>query len=51
LNLDLVARAPEFTVNHVADLYNFDLPGFDNPEIKKFEDIGKIVKNELQNIA
>uniref|UniRef100_A0AC34GNV8 Intraflagellar transport protein 43 homolog n=1 Tax=Panagrolaimus sp. ES5 TaxID=591445 RepID=A0AC34GNV8_9BILA len=36
LNLDLVARAPEF---HVAELYNFDLPGFDNPEIKKFEDI------------
>jgi hypothetical protein len=39
LNLDLVARAPEFHVNHVGDLYNFDLPGFDNPEIKKFEDI------------
>uniref|UniRef100_A0A914YSD7 Uncharacterized protein n=1 Tax=Panagrolaimus superbus TaxID=310955 RepID=A0A914YSD7_9BILA len=36
LNLDLVARAPEF---HVADLYNFEMPGFDNPEIKKFEDI------------
>uniref|UniRef100_A0AC34QZK2 Uncharacterized protein n=2 Tax=Panagrolaimus sp. JU765 TaxID=591449 RepID=A0AC34QZK2_9BILA len=39
LNLDQIARAPEFTVNHVQDLYNFELPGFENPEIKKLDDI------------
>lgn len=38
-NLDTVARAPEFTVNHVIDIYNYDLPGFENPEIKKLDDI------------
>jgi len=39
MNLDTVARAPEFTVNHVIDIYNYDLPGFENPEIKKLDDI------------
>uniref|UniRef100_A0A7E4VCE5 Intraflagellar transport protein 43 n=1 Tax=Panagrellus redivivus TaxID=6233 RepID=A0A7E4VCE5_PANRE len=38
-NLDTVARAPEFHVNHISAAYNFDLPGLDNPEIKKFGDL------------